>query len=1025
MIAKGILRHPRVTLALTALSVAAGLFCMRRLPVEEFPNVAPPSFQVTARADGLNASDANRAVAVPLEEAFLDLPGVLYRSSVCTDSGFCQCDVTFRTGVSPETALHEIKEAIRRAEGRLPAAVRSRGIDVIQGLDDTVTLYAFSAEGGGVPDGVAGAFRTRILGVEGVESVEISGERTRTVRIVFDPVKLSGLQMTMPEVAEKLSACRAGGGEVSDGNGEVRIEGLVSHIGDFGEVVVREDAKSGGRVLVKDIARIEVEESTDNAVTLDGREVVLMRVRKRADSHASEVAERVKALVDGMMKDLPKGVSCALVADAASGARTFMRDVAVTPLVSLVLVGLVLLLFWRSVRMAVVPFVVAMASIVASFVLQSWFSFTFNALTVFGFVLVIGSLVDTALIVIARARFGMLSSGLPPRVAMEDAVRRSFGVMVASTVLVAVCYVPLAFMPGMVSRLHLQFAFTSCMALALSAVFALTLAPVLFSFLVRDDGVRSPGGSKQPPIPRGWASVCQGVAGWFIRHPSFAIVLLVAAVSCLVPFKRLLPKMLFGKDRVDRVVVEVALQPESARLRTERVCDEAACRLKELKDVKHVLSVVGQSALYGSGDCFGRLTVEFLRRLSPKEANEVCADIRKRLASIAEARICVFTPSPVRGVGRFDGLEFSLCGRGCSAQALADVARSLAGRIEAMEGVHDVMCAIPANGHRVKLDIDHAKTSAFGILPEAASSAIRDAIAPLRLGGFSLADGACEVVLSKSDSAATEPDALERLLLPAAGGAFVPVSALGKVSVEAVPQAVARFNGADAIGFVVRLAPGASPERLVEAISATELPKGFSVAWSGIAVQESVNRGGTRILVGLALFAVYLLLAAWYESWTLPLPVVGTALVAILGSLAGLASAGLPLDIHAQVALVVVVGIAVKLSVLIVGSARNRFLEGKPAEVAAEEGMKRTFRPVQLAAWTSLAGCVPLLFAVGVGTGEQFVMGVVAVSGVAATILAGLVLTPALYVVAERLNGKLGGPPIRIRRRRPRKGRSN
>ena len=1024
MIARGIVRHPRATFALTALAMAFGLFCMRRLPLEEFPDVAPPAFQLVAHAAGLDAVGASRSVAAPLEEAFADVPDVLYHSSTCTDDGTCRFDVTFRSDVSQEVALSRVKELVARIEGKLPASVASRGLEIVQGLNDTVAIYVFSGREGAVPRNlVSGMVKPRLLGVDGVGRVEVSGERRRTVRIVLDTVKLSGLRLSLSDVAEKLNACRARGERLREEKGDIVVEGLVNALGDFGGVVIREDANTGGRVLLKDIARIELHDLPADGRGLDGREVVMVRVRKRSGANASDTAVRVKRLMEDLSGDFPEGVACELVADAASGARTFLHDMAITPLLSFLFVGIVLLVFWRSFKLAVIPLIVAVASIVSSFMLQWCFSFTFNALTVFGFVLVIGSLVDTALIVIERARIGMASSGQPPRQAMEGAVRSSFGVMSASTILVAVCYVPLFFYGGVASRLHLQFAFTACMALALSAIFALTLAPVVFALFVRDAGKGgSPGGFRLAFLLRGWERLYLCVAGWFVGHPVFACAVVAVGLCCFLPLKSVLPKILFGKDAVDRAVVEVVLPPECGVDRVECACLESSAMLKDIPDVRRVMFSVGEGELHGNcGNC-GRLSVEFVRRLSPGRANALLAEIRKRLSYIQDARVGVFVPSSIRGIGRFDGLEFSLCSHGGAAGELADAVRSFARQVEKLDGVLNVEYASTLFRHQAEVAFDHGKASAFGVSPTAGESAIKEAVMHRRLPAFNLADGACDVVLAKSDSA-VELDALEKIQLRAAGDALVPLAALGKVSMKPVPLASTHFNGMDSVAFVVRLAPGASPEKLVRAIGAVPLPRECSIAWSGIAVQEDVNRGGTRILVGMALFAVYLLLAAWYESWTLPFPVVGAALMAILGSLLGLFATGAPLNVYAQVALVVVVGAVVKMAVLIVGSARNRFAEGRTAAEAASESMKRTFLPVQMAAWTSLAGCVPLLFAVGIGTSEQFVLGVVAVFGMLATIFVGLFLVPALYVAAERLDGKLGAAPLRIRRRRPRKNR--
>lgn len=1019
MIAKGVLRHPRVTIALTALAIAAGLFCLRILPIESFPSVAPLTFQVTAVTEGLGAEETGRLVAGPLENAFADLPDVMYHSSFCSDDSSCRCSITFKSGVSPARALRSVKDAIRRARGDMAKVPIAKEMEVTQCQDDTIALYSFSSDGGCVPSGLIDRiFRSHMLGVDGVASVEFSGARKRTVRIDLDAVKLSGLQLTTSNVVETLLAYSADGERSKAGSGVVVAEGLDGEIGNLGDVSVKENPETGGRVLLKNVADIAICDVPHESVMLDGREVVLMRVRKKADANAVETAESVKRMMEKLAKDLPLGISCALIAESSSGVMAFMRDVFVTPIVSFLLVGFALSAFWRSVKVAFSAMAVVVASVVSSFVIQYWFGFTFNALAVFGFVLIFGSLVDTSVIVIERANMALSKTSVSVRGAMEDAVRRSFGVVAASTILVVVCYVPLMFLQGMVAHLHLQFAFAACVALAMSSVFALTLAPVIFAAIVRT-GAWRPSSGKSPLfcIARGWASLCNAVSAVLVRRPGIALALVFAIACCLVPFRHLLPKVLFGKDWVDRVVVELVLPPESGIDETRRVCSEVSSSLRSLPEVKSVLALPGQGALHERGDSFGKLTVEFGRHMPPREVDGICAGIRERLASSGKIRVAVFIPSPVRGVGRFDGLEFSLCSNGAKGDVLADAAFGLERCIRSLPGVQDVVCAVPQNGHRTKLSIDRGKASMFGITPGTVENEIRDAIAPVALKDFRLADGVCDVVIGKTVDAENEPEVLSRMLMPAAGGARVPVSAFGTVSVEPAPMAKSHFNGKESVNFVVRLLPGVSPERFMRTIEELPLREGLAIEWSGLAVQEGTNRRGTRILVSLTLFVLYLLLVAWYESWTLPLPAIAASLISIFGAFAGLWITGTPLNIHAQVSLVVVVGIAIKLSVLIVGASHNRFTEGATIEAAAIEGMKRTFRPVQIASWTSLAGCVPLLFAIGVGTSEQFALGIVAVSGIIAVILVGLNLIPALYVLAERLDTKLGAAPLRIRSR--------
>lgn len=1020
MIVNGILNRPRVTLALTALFVMTGCLCMWNLPVEKFPSVTPPAFRIKAAVKGMDARDADALVALPILKYVSEMPDVLYHSSMSVGDGECRCDVTFRAGTDEELALWRLRDAVRSAQSHMPAEVVQSGVAVLRNVDDVVLMCAIgSSSGDGLSAEAVFDLKTLILAQEGVEGVEIEGTSGKMLRVVLDPVKLAALGISVADVARVLESHRPETGLFGPSQGSaLRVDGFKMSVSELEDVVIRGDSRTGGRVMLKNIGCVVYSERPIKRTSLDGNAVTVFKVRKRPDANASDTAGAVSIAVKKYL-DGKDDINCTYILDASSDVKSFLRDVALAPCVALLLVAVVLYLFWRSLREVMVPISVVAVSIVGSFVFQSLLGFTFNALTLFGFMLVIGSLVDDALVVIEMARSDRSVRKLSAKDAMSAAVRRSFDVLIVSTGISAVCYLPLVFVRGMASGMYLQFAFTSCIALALSAVFAATLAPVLFVALVRTAPARQGGRDGVLHwLARKWRLVWHRATGFWTARPWFAVVFLVMAACSFVAFRQMLPKTLFGDAGTDKVIVEVVRLGEGSATDADRLGDEIVSRLKRLDGVGLVFAENGRGALSGGGERFLKLTVGLDRVLSATEIDGFIREVRNVTADMSGLGVSVLVPSPVQGVGSFAGLEFHLCGSSGATADLASAARDFAAKIRELDGVAEVVTPSVSGVYRVKLSVDAAKAEAAGVSSETAVSVLKGRFEPKVIGKYALSEGVFDIELSEFAELGADADEVSRMLLPVSGGGLVPASSLGTVTEEFVPDSVERFGGRRAASCVVRLTPSATPEKVVRAISALSLPEGVRLEWSGVALQESVNRGGTRIMIALSLLFAYLLLVAWYESWVLPLPSVGTAVIAVFGSLIGLYLAGEPLDYYAQVALVAVVGIALKGSSLIVDAIRDEYEKGRSLRASVAAGAVRVFRPVQMTIWTSLFGVVPFLFAFGVKMSAQRVLGVVAVSGVLTVLLCGFSLTPALYIVAEKLHALVSKKPFRARRRR-------
>ena len=1020
MIVRSILRRPRVTLALTLLFVVTGVLCMWNLPVETFPSITPPAFRIKAKTSELDSQDADYYVAQPLSKVISDIPDVLYYSTVCVGGEDSWCDVVFRTGVDDERAMWRLREAVRSAEGRLPENVVKKGIDVTRNGDNEVLTCAIRSKTDGcIPLELLNDIKSRILVQDGVEGVEIHCPGLKKLRIVFDSVKLANLDLSVSEATKALlSHCSRDSRFDALCGTSLRIEGFEMSIADMENMVLREDSATGGRIMLKNVACVIREIDGVYGTRLDGSAVNVIKVKRKFLANAAETAEAAKRVIERYARGT-EGVECVYIVDATSEVKSFLGKVAMLPILALALVAAVLFLFWRSVREVLVPVAVIGASLVGSFVFQSLLGFTFNALTIFGFLLVIGSLVDDALVVIEMARADRAARKLSPRDAMATAVRRSFNILAVSTVISALCYLPLVFIKGIASQMYLQFAFTSFMALALSAVFAVTLTPVLFTLLLRGAPAKSVGrGGVLSWCAKKWRSLWHiSTVFWTVR-PYLAVVVLVAATGGFFVFRRVLPKTLFRENVDGKVLVEVVDADSSTASEINSARGEIIDKLAKLQGVKHVFSVFGQGVLSGGGNKVSKYTVITDCQLMPEALDDLTEKIKNVLSGYKGVRVAILAPTPVKGVGRFSGLEFHLCVTDRNSPELLMHMRKFLDKVSRIDGVSDVETSKSITGSRVKLSVDAAKAEALGVSPEDVERALQGRFESEVLKGIKLKDGDFDIELTEFPELGAGVDEMSRMQVQVSGGRFVNLSSIGAVSEEAIPQCIERFRGKLTLGCVAKLKSGGSPEKIVQEISEIELPDGISLEWSGVAVQEIVNRGGTRIMIILSLIFAYLLFVAWYESWILPIPCIGTAFIAVFGSLAGLYITGEPLDVYAQVALVAVVGIALKGSSIIVDSIRGEYEKGHSLRASALMGAARVFRPVQMTIWTSLFGVMPFLITFGYAMPAQRVLGAVMVSGVLTVLFCGFSLTPALYIVVEKFNGFVSKNPMRLRRRR-------
>ena len=1023
MISQFFIDRPRFAFVLAIIMSLCGAIAVFRLPVEEYPEIAPTTVRVSASYPGASAQVVADAVATPVEDQINGVENMAYYSSTCDNSGSYSCSVAFVSGADSDMALVNLQNAVRRAEAKLPSTVKQRGVSVQKRNPDMLAMYAFTTDGSRftleqLGDYVEKNVKEAVMRLEGVSVAEVMAAREYAMRVWLDPIRMGGLGITAADVSSAIerqnvqAAAGSVGGEYASPylSFKLNVEGRLATPEEFAAIVVRNDASTGAQVLLGDVARVELgSQSYSGRSTFNGREAIAMAVYKTPGANALEVVRRVKAELDSWTKRLPEGVSLVIGHDATAFTLVFMKAIVSTLFIALALVVLITWLFLQDARATIVPAAAIPISLLASFVFTWAFGYTVNVLTMFGLILVIGSLVDDAIVVVENTQTIMASGGVDAKEAARRCMRQITGAVVATTLVTVACYVPLIFYGGMVGRMYVQFAFTMCVALSLSTCVALTLSPALCALLMRAPGKPSRLFAPVNAMIDVSRRLYLAVAGALVRRPVLTAVMFAAVCVAALWMKDHVKETLLPDEDKGSVTLDVELPKGAALTRTNKALDDIYERIKDIPGVASVMLISGSGPMSGTGENCAQGQVKLAhwdeRRSPETQLQSVIAQINRRVADVHAAKVKCFTSPPIMGLGRVGGVGFNLCSdAGASPVELAAAATAFRRQVQALPEAAFVSCSYNADVPQLRLKLDRRKAQALGVDPHTIFSTLQNKLAGVYVNDFNLAGGTYEVIVQSAGAMRANAEEVADFHVPAAGGAQVPLSAVAEIVRETGPQQITRFNKMPSASLNAQAAPGVEGLTLIRAIEKIPPPQGFHIEWSELSRQEKENEGRLGMLMALAALFAYLFLVAQYESWTVPLPVMCSVVFALAGACAGLWITGVPMSIYAQLGMVMLIGLAAKNAILMLEFSKDaREREGRGVEEAALLGADRRFRAVMMTAWSFLFGVTPLVFASGAGAGSQRAIGVTTFSGMLAATFVGVCFTPALYALFQRL----------------------
>ncbi|MDO5317525.1 MAG: efflux RND transporter permease subunit [bacterium] len=1023
MLSRFFLHHPRFAFVLAIVLTLCGGIALMQLPVEEYPEIAPATLRVSASYPGASAQVVADAIAIPVEDQINGVDNVVYYSSTCDNSGAYSCSVTFRSGADTDMALVNLQNAVKRAESKLPSVVKQQGVTVQKRNADMIAMYSFMTDGSNLSlqqlgDFVQKNIKESVMRVEGVSVAEVMAAQEYAMRVWLNPVRMSGLGITIADISGAIESqnVQAAAGTVGSEYAnrylsyKLNVDGRLRTPEEFAAIVVRNDPAHGGQVLLGDVARIELgSKSYSGRATFNGRESIAMAVYKTPEANSLAVVQRVKADLDAWMTRLPAGISMKIGKDATEFTMVFMKAIVSTLFMALGLVVLITWLFLQNGRATLVPAVAIPIALLSSFVFTWAFGFTINILTMFGLILVIGSLVDDAIVVVENTQTLMARDGLSAREAAEKSMAQITGAVIATTLVTIACYIPLVFYGGMVGKMYIQFAFTMCVALSLSTVVALTLSPVLCAMLLRrQEGVSrlfAPVNAVIDLSRRGYLAIVRLLVG----RPLVTVILLALAGLAVWFAKGRVKETLLPDEDKGMVMMDVELAKGATLERTNKVLDDIQARIGDIPGVQSVMLISGSGVMSGTGEHCAQAMVmldHWSARTTPETSlAAIMAEIKRRTADIYSAKIMCFTSPAIQGLGRVGGVGFNLCSdTGATSAELAAAAKTVARQVMDLPEASFASCSFNADTPQLRLRLNRRKAEALGVTPKAVFSTLQNKLASVYVNDFNLDGGAYEVIVqSMADSRATAEDVAD-LHVAGAAGAMIPLSAVATVNYEVGPQQITRFNKMPSASINAQTAPGVAGLTLIRAIERMELPPGFHVEWSEMSRQEKENEGRLGLLMGMAALFAYLFLVAQYESWTIPLAVMCSVLIALGGAYVGLWVTDTPMSIYAQLGMVMLIGLAAKNAILMVEFSKQEREQGGLSIVeAAMRGADLRYRAVQMTAWSFLCGVLPLVLATGAGAGSQKAIGITTFSGMLAATFLGIIFTPALYALFQRI----------------------